>query len=259
MTEHDPWPPQSVLVPTMRQRWESLTFLHWPYPVEVVAAHLPRGLELEPFDGTAWVGLVPFRMHVQTPIGPKVRLVPPFPETNVRTYVRGPGGRPGIWFFSLDAGSRSAVATARATYKLPYFQADMSIDETADAIRYRSSRREPGPEGVGHDIEIEPGAEMSLGARSELDNYLTARYTLWNSNRGVLLRTQADHEPWPLRTALVRRLEQNLLEAAGLPAPTDPPIVHYSPGVDVRISAPRPGRRARPALRGRPRTGRASS
>src|SRR3954453_6441314 len=89
MNAHDPWPPQPVRVPTMRQRWESLTFLHWPYRIEVVAAHLPRGLELEPWDGVAWVGLVPFRMHVMTPVGPKLRVVPPFPETNVRTYVRG--------------------------------------------------------------------------------------------------------------------------------------------------------------------------
>jgi uncharacterized protein YqjF (DUF2071 family) len=234
----DPWPPQTVRVPTMRQRWESLTFLHWPYPIEVVAAHLPIGLELDPWDGLAWVGLVPFRMHVLPPVGPKVHVVPPFPETNVRTYVRGPGGRPGVWFFSLDAGSRSAVTAARTTYNLPYFRADMGIEETADRIRYRSSRL-AGPEGAGHDIEIAPGDEVSLGARSELDNYLTARYTLWNSNRGVLMRTQADHEPWPLRTASVRRLEQNLLEAAGLPTPTGPPLVHYSPGVDVRLAVPR--------------------
>src|SRR4051794_18292002 len=200
---HTATPPQPVRLPPMRHRWESLTFLHWPYPAEVVAAHLPRGPQLEPFDGAAWVGLVPFRMHVMTPVGPKVRVVPPFPETNVRTYVRGPGGRPGIWFFSLDAGSPSAVTAARATYDLPYFHADMTVDETADVVRYRSSRRAPGPEGAGHDIEIEPGDDVSLGARSAFDNYLTARFTLWNSNRGLLMRTQAEHEPWPLRTASV--------------------------------------------------------
>jgi uncharacterized protein YqjF (DUF2071 family) len=133
------------------------------------------------------------------------------------------------------------VRAARATYDLPYFHAEMGIDETSKALRYRSSRLGPGPQGIGHDIEIEPGQEASIGARSDFDNYLTARFTLWNSNRGVLLRTQADHEPWPLRTASVRRLEQNLLEAAGLPTPTDPPLVHYSPGVDVKLGVPRTG------------------
>src|SRR3954463_3548466 len=145
MRTHEATAPQPVRLPTMRHRWEANAFLHWSYPLDVVAHHLPAGLALEPWDGVAWVGLVPFRMHVQTPLGPRVHVVPPFPETNVRPYVRGPGGRPGIWFFSLDAGSVSAVTAARATYDLPYFQAEMSIDEVGDTIRYRSSRVAPGP------------------------------------------------------------------------------------------------------------------
>src|SRR3954451_2594250 len=140
-------------------------------------------------------------MQVQTPLGPRLQVVPSFPETNVRTYVRGPGGRPGIWFFSLDAGSASAVTAARTTYDLPYFQADMSIEENAETIRYRSSRVAPGPAGVGHDIELVLGDDLPVARRTEFENYLTARFTLWNSNRGVLLRTQAEHQPWPLRTA----------------------------------------------------------
>jgi uncharacterized protein YqjF (DUF2071 family) len=238
---YDAAPPHAVRVPTMRHRREALSFLHWPYLIDVVAQHLPRGLEIDTWDGMAWVGLVPFRMHVHPPMGPLVHVVPPFPETNVRTYVRGPDGRPGLWFFSLDAASAPAVTAARTTYDLPYFHADMSIDEDV-AIRYRSSRIRPGPAGVGHDIEVVPGDELPVATRSDFDNYLTARYLLWNSNRGLLLETRADHPPWPLHTATAPRLTQNLLEAAGLPTPTDAPLVHYSPGVDVRISAPRPHR-----------------
>src|SRR5689334_6556344 len=117
---YDASPPHRVQTPAMRQRWECLTFLHWSYDPDVVARHLPPGLELDLHDDQAWVGLVPFRMHVQPPFGPRLNIVPPFPETNVRTYVRGPGGQSGIWFFSLDAGSATAVSTARATYALPY-------------------------------------------------------------------------------------------------------------------------------------------
>jgi uncharacterized protein YqjF (DUF2071 family) len=228
----------------MRQRWECLTFLHWAYPIDVVARQLPHGLDLDPWDGQAWVGLVPFRMHVQLPAGSGRHVVPPFPETNVRTYVRGPGGRPGVWFFSLEAASPSAVHVARAAYNLPYYRAGMSIDETGDSVRYRSRRLSPGPHGAGHDIEVVPGDALPVETRTAFDNYLTARYTLWNSNRGLMTHTQAEHPPWPLHTATVRALTQNLLETAGLPTPTDPPIAHFSPGVDVRLAAPRPHRSA---------------
>jgi uncharacterized protein YqjF (DUF2071 family) len=237
MATTDAAPPQHVRVPTMRQRWEALTFLHWSYPAEVVARHLPAGLELDTWDGRAWVGLVPFRMHVQPPVGPRLDIVPPFPETNVRTYVVGPGGHRGIWFFSLDAASRSAVAAARATYALPYFRADMRIDRDGDRLRYRSTRRTAAR--TGHDIEVVAGEEIPLEGRSELDNHLTARFALWNSNRGLLMRTNAEHPPWPLRQATAPRVTQDLLQAAGLPAPDGDPLAHFSEGVDVRISAPR--------------------
>src|SRR5437763_16754580 len=102
MTTHTAAPPEPVTVPVMRQRWASITFLHWAYDVEQVQRHLPPGLKVEPWEGQAWVGLVPFEMHVAGPAGPTMRR---FPETNVRTYVVGPDGRPGVWFFSLDAGS----------------------------------------------------------------------------------------------------------------------------------------------------------
>jgi uncharacterized protein YqjF (DUF2071 family) len=181
-------------------------------------------------------------MHVHPPIGPRLSVVPPFPETNVRTYVIGPDGRPGIWFFSLDAASGSAVAAARATYGLPYYWADMSLERTGDTTRYLSKRR--ASRACGHDLEVVAGESLPVGERSDFDNYLTARFALWNSNRGVLLRTDAEHEPWPLRRATAPRVTQDLLAAAGLPEPVAEPLVHFSDGVDVRIAPPRRPSRA---------------
>src|SRR3954454_10171968 len=122
MATHTATPPQPVTVPVMRHRWATISFLHWPYDVEQVQRHLPAGIQVEPWEGQAWVGLVPFEMHLAGPAGPRLRR---FPETNVRTYVVGPDGRPGIWFFSLDAGSAAAVTAARASWQLPYFWSDM--------------------------------------------------------------------------------------------------------------------------------------
>jgi uncharacterized protein YqjF (DUF2071 family) len=225
----------------MRHRWSTISFLHWSYPAAEIQRRLPAGLEVEPWDGKAWVGLVPFEMTVRPPVGPgSVR----FPETNVRTYVVGPDGRPGVFFFSLDAGSATAVTAARSSWQLPYFLARMSVVPSGDAVRYRSERRRPGPPGAGHDLTVVPGAPIS--DPDEFTHYLTARFTLWNTVAGAVMRTQADHPPWELQQAEARELREDLLAAAGLPAPVGPPRVHFSTGVDVRIGAPRPvGRSAR--------------
>lgn len=236
MRMHGSAAPKPVRWPVMRQRWETIAFVHWPVPVEDVQVHLPHGLRVEPWDGVAWVGLVPFRMHVHGPAGPA--LVPPFPETNVRTYVVGPGDEPGVWFFSLDAASRTAVTTARATWRLPYRHARMSVERDGDRVRYRGSRSHTRHGPVGYDVDLSVGEP--LAGPGVLDHYLTARFTLWNVAAGVVMRTRADHPPWPLRQATVRSLQEDLLAAAGLTRPAAEPVVHFSEGVDVRIGAPRP-------------------
>lgn len=218
----------------MQHRWESIAFLHWSYPVDEVQRHLPRGLEVEPWDGAAWVGLIPFRMRLGGPAGPRLLV---FPETNVRTYVVGPDGRPGVWFFSLDAASLSAVTAARSTWRLPYFWSSMSAHGEGARMRYTSRRRRPRPAGVGHDITVEIGEP--LAEPSEFDHYLTARFTLWNSIARRVVSTQADHPPWDLHGARVIECREDLVAAAGLTPPAGEPVVHWSPGVDVRIGRPR--------------------
>lgn len=236
MSTHAATSPVAVSVPVMRHRWDTISFLHWRYDVDEVQRHLPRGLEVEPWDGYAWVGLVPFEMRVGGPAGP---LFLRFPETNVRTYVVGPDGRPGVWFFSLDAGSAAAVSVARASWQLPYFRSRMSIDRDGDRVSYRARRR--GPREGGHEITVVKGEE--LADVSEFDHYLTARFTLWNVVSGLLMRTPAEHPPWRLRRADLVDCREDLVLAAGLTRPDSEPVVHCSDGTDVRIGAPRRVRR----------------
>lgn len=133
--------PFTIDRPVMRQRWERLTFLHWPFEAADVQRLLPDGLEIETYDGAAWVGLVPFYMRVATPGGRRVPWVSNFCETNVRTYVRDRAGRSGIWFFSLDASRLGVVITARVTpYRLPYFWSSMRLGERGNQIAYLSRR-----------------------------------------------------------------------------------------------------------------------
>jgi len=128
----------------MSQYWERLLFMHWPVPVDVMRAHLPDALTPDTFDGRAWLGVVPFSMR-----GIRARFMPPIPgtsrflELNVRTYVTL-DGKPGVYFFSLDAASKLAVRVARKWFSLPYMDATMALDEDGDTISYRSTRTHEG-------------------------------------------------------------------------------------------------------------------
>jgi uncharacterized protein YqjF (DUF2071 family) len=230
----------------MRMRWSEVTFLHWPYEPDRVQRLLPAGLTAERFDGSAWVGLVPFRMTVRASRGPAVPWISYFPETNVRTYVRAPDGTTGIWFFSLDAAQPGAVLTARAWLGLPYRWARMAVrvdggGGDGSVVRYRCARHDrPGRAGQSgprptSTADIRIGPPIDRGDVSELDEFLTARFRLYSAARGSLLSMPAEHGPWPLHRARTLGMRDRLVQAAGLPPPAGDPLVLYSPGVDVRV------------------------
>jgi uncharacterized protein len=230
--------PDPVERPVMRMRWADLTFLHWRYRPDDVQRLLPPGLEVETFDGAAWVGLVPFVMTVRAARGPAVPWVSFFPETNVRTYVRGPDGRTGIWFFSLDAARLPAVLTARAWYGLPYMWSVMGVRTDGERARYRCARRWPdgGPRSA---VETTIGDPLPRENVTELEDFLTARFRLYSRVRGRLRAAPADHAPWPLHRVEDVRVHDELVGASGLPAPDGDPLAVFSPGVDVSVGAAR--------------------
>jgi uncharacterized protein YqjF (DUF2071 family) len=225
----------------MIQRWEQLSFLHWPVEAAAVAHLLPPGLDVDTFDGAAWVGLIPFRLTVRLPWTPPIPWVSTFAEANVRTYVRGPDGRRGIWFLSLDAARLAAVLVARTSYRLPYLWACASVARRSGAIRYTSIRRWPGSTGAGFQIAVAPGPQLPASELSDLERFLVFRWRLYTPARMKLppdgLRiaaTQVDHPPWPVHRARLLELRQNLVDAAGVRVSGDP-LVHFSPGVEVRF------------------------
>ena len=230
--------PLTVRRPVMLQRWEMLTFLHWSYEPREVQHLLPGGLTVEPFDGRAYVGLVPFRMEVALPGVPTPPWAGRFAETNVRTYVTDRSGRRGIWFFSLDAARLGAVVTARTTYRLPYFWSRMSLTRDGQLVSYASARRWPGPRRTESHLAIRVGPAFDDDELTERDHFLTARWTLFSAASGHLRYADAEHARWPLHRAEVREVRDGLLPAAGLPMPAGEPIAHFSEGVDVRIGRP---------------------
>ena len=233
-------PPHRVRRPLLLQGWRTFTAIHWPYDVDVVRPVVDPRLEIDTFDGRAWVSLTPFLVEgMRAPGLPKVPRYSDFPETNLRTYVRGPDGDDGIWFFSLDVTRSSVVAASRASYGAPYTWARMSV-KPGPPVRYTSQRRMPGP-SARVDAAVSPGDPIADDDRRDLDDWLTGRWAAYTVNYGRLLKTLVEHPPWPLQRAEVVELTEDATAAAGLPPPDDPPsAVHYSVGVDVKLSPPKP-------------------
>ncbi len=232
--------PTPVARAAMVQWWDELTFLHWRYPAADVQRLLPPGLTVETSDGSAWVSLVPFFLRVGLPGVPSIPWMSRFAETNVRTYVRSADGASGVWFFSLDAARLGAVLVARTVYRLPYVWAQMRLERDGASVRYRSRRRWPGPRGARSLVRMEIGEPFAPGELTELDHFLTARWALYSTPRSGLRRAAASHVPWPLHRAEVVEVDDQLVAASGLPAPTGPPLAHWSPSVTVRIGWPQP-------------------
>jgi len=216
----------------MFQSWEWLTFLHWRYEAAVIRKLVPEQLTLDTFDGAAWVALTPFRLtKLRTPFAPALPWLSQFPETNVRTYVRGPDGKPGVWFFTLECARLAGVLGARATFRLPYRWARMSVNPRDKQVEYRSDRRQPFGQGRT-DIAIEPGEAMEA---ADFDNFVTARFRLYSVAGKRLGFADIEHAPWPLQRGRVVRLEEDLIEHSGVPRPNGEPTIHYSRSIDVRI------------------------
>ncbi len=240
MTNHyPPVAPDPLPRPAVVQRWDRLTFVHWRYDPAVVQRILPTGLEVDTFDGEAWVALVPFEMQrVRPPWGPAVPYLTTFPETNIRTYVRGPDGGRGVWFSSLEITRILSVGVARSVFHVPYTWARMRIDERGDELGYVSERLWPAPRGARSRVVVRPRGPAEA---TPLLEFLTNRWSAYTTDHaGRVLRAPVAHEPWPLRNADLTALDQDLVEAAGLPTPTGEPLVHYSPGVTARVGWARP-------------------
>jgi uncharacterized protein YqjF (DUF2071 family) len=226
---------EPVRLPVMIQGWCRLTFLHWRYPPAVLAARLPPRLRIDTFDGSAWLGITPFILDgLRPPMLPPLPWISRFPETNCRTYVIGPDGEPGIWFFSLDAARILAVAGARVSYGLPYAWSRMRVTYGKGRVNYLSRRI--GPERIGRtNITVEHGGAFRP---DDLSTFLTERYRLYSLIAGRLIFAPVEHARWPLEQARLLELNQTITAGDGIPPPAGAPLVHYSPGVVSRIGRP---------------------
>jgi uncharacterized protein len=225
----------------MRMNWHELLFMHWPVPVEALRPHVPHTLEIDTFDGSAWLGVVPFRMT-----GVRPRLVPPvpgmsaFPELNVRSNVTPTAtkAKPGVWFFSLDATNPVAVRAARRLYHLPYFDARISCAANGGVntptVQYSSRRTHRGAPPAELDAEYRPTGGVFHAEPGSLEHFLTERYCLYSADpSGQLFRCEVAHNPWPLQPAAATVRRNTMTRQLGLDPPSEPPLLHYADYLEV--------------------------
>lgn len=221
--------------PIMRQSWGKLLFAHWPIDAQLLRPLIPRRLSIDTFEGTAWIGVVPFTMwNVRPPFTPPIPGLSSFHELNVRTYVEYKG-TPGVWFFSLDAAQRLAVWGARTFYHLPYFNARMELTQSGNKIRYASTRTHKNARSATLGAEWQIGGALEESVRGTLPFFLTERYCLYAAHREKLMRMRIFHPPWPLRRATLNSWESTMVESHGLPEPKGEPLLHYAERIDVKI------------------------
>jgi uncharacterized protein len=229
----------------MHQRWLDIAFLHWRVDPADVQPLLPAGTTPDLFDGTSWVGLIPFRMvGAGVGRGPAVPWLGTFAETNVRLYAVDGHGRRGVVFRTLDASRLAVVLGARGTFGLPYCWARMRVRQRGTDFEYTCRRRWP-KRGLASRVVVRPGDGDVRG--DPLADFLTARWGLHAHWARRPLFIPNEHETWPLRTATLQQLEDDLVTAAGLPGVTDraPDSVLWSAGVRTTFGMPYDSRRPR--------------
>jgi len=239
-TAHRPWPlPRGPWI--MKQVWHDLLFAHWPVELKALRQRIPSQLAIDLIGGQAWLGVVPFRMSGVKMRGAfGIRGFSAFPELNVRTYVTH-DGKPGVWFFSLDAANALAVWGARKVFHLPYFQAAMRCEENAGWIHYECTRQHRGARpaslraqyrGVGETFTAQPGT---------LEYFLTERYCLYTANRNDrIISCDIHHPEWSLQSAEASFQENTMSSAAGISlADEQPHLLHFARRQDVVVWASR--------------------
>lgn len=236
-SDHRPWPmPDGPWV--MTQSWLDLLFAHWPVDPDCLRPLIPAGLELETFEGQAWIGVVPFRMqNVRPRLMPSLPWLSAFPELNVRTYVTD-GKKSGVWFFSLDAANPVAVRVARAGFHLPYYDANMSLNEREGWIHYRSHRTHSGAPPADLRGRYRPVGPVYSSQAGSLEHWLSERYCLYASNGlapdARLWRGEIQHEPWPLQRAEAEFELNTMTLPLGVTLQGEP-LLHFARRIDVVV------------------------
>lgn len=232
-TDHRPWPlPQHPWILAMQ--WRDLLFMHWPVPSATLRDHIPASLAIDTFDDTAWIGVVPFSMtNVRPRFVPTLPGLSAFPELNVRTYVIAEG-KPGVWFFSLDAANPIAVRGARQFFHLPYYNARMLSEQSEEQVYYTSTRTHRDAPLATFRGQYRPCGPIYRAQPGRIEHWLTERYCLYAADRcGQIWRSDIHHAPWPLQPADAEIVVNTMTHQLDLTLPPTDPLLYFARRLDV--------------------------
>jgi hypothetical protein len=221
--------------PLMHQNWGKLLFMHWRIEEKELRPFIPDGLHIDTFDGSAWIGVIPFTMwdiRALPPFLPAVPGLSSMHELNVRTYVHH-NREPGVWFFSLDCNSSAAVIAARTFYHLPYFDADIDLQQRGNAIDYSLTRTDEPPADFKASWNV--GETIPFAHPDSLEFFLTERYCLYSEHERELYQARIFHQPWPLQTATLNSYASTMIESLGLRTPKGGAVLNYAEEISVDI------------------------
>jgi uncharacterized protein YqjF (DUF2071 family) len=218
----------------MSMHWHDLLFMHWPVNSHALRRYIPPTLAIDTFDGSAWIGVVPFRMREVVPrLIPAVPYLSTFPELNVRTYVSAEG-KPGVWFFSLDAGNPIAVEVARDAFHLRYYNARMTCHPIRETVQYSSVRTHRDAAPAIFQGQYRPAGPVYLSTPGTLESWLTERYCLYAANRrGTTWRSDIHHRQWPLQPAEAEIERNSMTDQIRLTLPDTKPLLHFARQLEV--------------------------
>jgi uncharacterized protein len=221
--------------PVMHQKWGKLLFMHWRIDADLLRPLVPDDLEIDTFDGSAWIAIVPFTMwdiRAFPPYVPPVPCLNAMHELNVRTYVHL-NGTPGVWFFSLDCNNAAAVLGARTFYHLPYYNAQITLEQHTSTISYSLKRTDEPVAGFKATWNI--GSPLPTANEHSIEFFLTERYCLFSQHKGNLYQSRIHHQSWPLQTATLNTHSSTMIEVLNLRDPSDVPLLHYAEAIAVDI------------------------
>lgn len=221
--------------PLMHQSWGKLLFMHWRIDERLLRPLIPARLSIDCYDGSAWIAVVPFTMwdiRALPPYAPRLPGLNAMHELNVRTYVTY-DNVPGVWFFSLDCNNAAAVWGARTFYYLPYYNAEIDLNQTLNTIDYRLNRTDNPFANFVASWQI--GEKLPTSQPESIEYFLTERYCLFSERGKRLYRSRIYHQPWPLQKATMNSYSSTMIETLGLPPISGEPLLHYAEQISVDI------------------------
>jgi len=219
----------------MTQTWEHLLFANWPVPADAIRRLIPEELEVDTYDGQAWISVIPFLMSgIRLRVCPVIPYTSTFTEINVRTYVKSKT-QAGVFFLTLDASNPLVTRIAKAWYRLPYYHAKMSFQQQREQIEFRSSRMGFVPADFYG--RYRPVDKCFHPREGTIEHWLTERYIHYCKCAATsqVFHGEVFHQPWKLQEAKAEIDINTMTQNLNITLSNQPTLVYYSRGVEALI------------------------